>query len=94
MNRPPLEVADVIRAAGPAFLERAQMYFDRQHWKALHAILHCRTAARGGHIDKCSGCGKLVLSYHSCRNRSCPKFQGNARYRWLWARRAGLLPTR
>ena len=84
----------MIRAAGPAFLERARRYFDRQHWKALHAILHCRTAALGGHIDKCSGCGNLVLSYNSCRNRSCPKCQGNARHRWLQARRAELLPTR
>jgi len=94
MNRPPLEVADVIRAAGPAFLNRARMYFERQHWKALNAILHCRTAALGGHIDGCSGCGKRVLSYNSCRNRNCPKCQGNARHRWLQARRAELLPTR
>jgi hypothetical protein len=63
MNRPaPLEVADVIRGAGPTFLERARMYFDRQRWKALSAILCCRTAALGGHIDGCLGCGKRVHS--------------------------------
>lgn len=84
----------MIRAAGPAFLERARMYFDRQRWKALTAILRCRTAALGGHIDGCSGCGKRVLSYNSCRNRHCPKCQANARHRWLRARRAELLPTR
>jgi predicted RNA-binding Zn-ribbon protein involved in translation (DUF1610 family) len=94
MERPPLEVADVIRAAGPAFLERARMCFNRQHWKALNAILRCRTAALGGHIDACSRCGKRVLSYNSCRNRHCPKCQGNTRHRWLQARRAELLPTR
>ena len=94
MNRPPLEVADVIRAAGPSFLERAHMCFSRQHWKALNAILGCRTAALGGHIDECSRCGKRVLSYNSCRNRHCPKCQANARHRWLEARRAELLPTR
>lgn len=94
MDRPPLEVADVIRAAGPAFLERVQMYFGRQQWKALNAIQHCRTAALGGHIDECSRCGQRVLSYNSCRNRHCPKCQGNARHRWLDARRAELLPTR
>jgi predicted RNA-binding Zn-ribbon protein involved in translation (DUF1610 family) len=94
MNRPPLEVADVIRAAGPAFLERARMCFSRTHWKALNAILRCRTAALGGHIDQCSRCGKRVLSYNSCRNRHCPKCQANARHRWLEARRAELLPTR
>jgi predicted RNA-binding Zn-ribbon protein involved in translation (DUF1610 family) len=94
MDRPPLEVADVIRAAGPAFLERARMYFARPHWKALNAILRCRTAALGGHIDACSRCGRRVLSYNSCRNRHCPKCQANARHRWLQARRAELLPTR
>ena len=94
MDRPPLEVADVIRAAGPAFLDRARMCFNRQHGKALNAILHCRTAALGGHVDECSRCGRRVLSYNSCRNRHCPKCQGNARHRWLEARRAELLPTR
>jgi hypothetical protein len=94
MDRPPLEVADVIRAAGPAFLDRARMCFDRQHWKALNAVLRCRTAALGGHVDECSRCGKRVLSYNSCRNRHCPKCQGNARHRWLEARHAELLPTR
>jgi hypothetical protein len=94
MDRPHLEVADVIRAAGPAFLERARMYFARPHWKALNAILRCRTAALGGHVDACSRCGRRVLSYNSCRNRHCPKCQANARHRWLQARRAELLPTR
>ena len=94
MERPPVEVADVIRAAGPAFLRRARVCFDRQHGKALHAILRCRTAALGGHIDECSRCGKRVLSYNSCRNRHCPKCQSNARHRWMEARRAELLPTR
>ena len=94
MNRPPLEVADVIRAAGPAFLERARTGFDRQRRKALYAILNCRTAALGGHIDECSRCGKRVLSYNSCRNRHCPKCQANARHRWVKARRAELLPVR
>jgi predicted RNA-binding Zn-ribbon protein involved in translation (DUF1610 family) len=94
MSRPPLEVADVIRAVGPAFLDRARRYFDRQHWKALNAILRCRSAALGGHLDECSSCGKRVLSYNSCRNRHCPRCQANARHRWLEARRADLLPTR
>lgn len=94
MDRPPLEVADVIRAAGQAFLDRAHRHFGRQQWKALNAILRCRTAALGGHIDECSQCGQRVLSYNSCRNRHCPKCQGNARHRWLDARRAELLPAR
>src|SRR4029078_7454992 len=63
-------------------------------WKALNAILCCRTAALGGHIDECSRCGKRVLSYNSCRYRHCPQWQAHARQRWLEARRAELLPTR
>jgi len=94
MSRPPLEVADVIRAAGPAFLDRARMSFDRQRSRALNAIQRCRTAALGGHIDECLRCGKQVLSYNSCRNRHCPKCQGNVRHRWVQARRAELLPVR
>jgi hypothetical protein len=94
MNRPPVEVADVIRAAGPAFVDGARTRFDRQRWKVLNAILRCRTAALGGHIDECSRCGHRAISYNSCRNRHCPKCQANARHRWLEARRAELLPTR
>ena len=94
MGRPLLEIADVIRAAGPAFIERCLSCFDRQHLKVLNAILRCRTAALGGHIDECTRCGFLTISYNSCRNRHCPKCQANARHRWLEARRADLLPTR
>ena len=94
MSRPLLEVADVIRAAGPAFLQRARMTFDRQRMKVLNAIQRCRTAALGGHIDACLRCGHRAISYNSCRNRHCPKCQGNARHRWVQARRAELLPVR
>jgi len=84
----------VIRAAGTAFVDHARTTFDRQRWKVLNAILRCRTAALGGHIDECSRCRHRVISYNSCRNRHCPKCQGNARQRWLEARCAELLPTR
>jgi Putative transposase/Transposase zinc-binding domain len=94
VNRPPLEVADVVRAAGPAFIDRCLSCFDRQHLKVLNAIQRCRTAALGGHVDECSRCGLRTISYNSCRNRHCPKCQANARHRWLEARRAELLPTR
>ncbi len=54
----------------------------------------CRTAALGGHVEECSRCGLRTISYNSCRNRHCPKCQGNARCRWLRARPAELLPVR
>jgi hypothetical protein len=94
MGRPPLEVADLIRAAGHSFIERSRKWLTWQHLKVLMAIEHCRTAALGGHIDQCSRCGERAISYNSCRNRHCPKCQGNARERWLAARRQELLPTR
>jgi DNA-directed RNA polymerase subunit RPC12/RpoP len=59
----------------------------------LDAIVRCRTAALGGHRDQCLSCGYQAVSYNSCRNRHCPKCQGNARARWLAARSSELLPV-
>jgi hypothetical protein len=95
MNRPPLEVADLVRAAGRAFIERSRSWLTWQHLTVLRAIARCRTAALGGHLDECVDCGyRPAISYNSCRNRHCPKCQANARDRWLEARRQELLPTR
>jgi hypothetical protein len=94
MPRPPVEVADVIRAAGESFFERSQKWFTWLHLKVVNAILRCRTAGLGGHQDACSGCGYQVISFNSCRNRHCPRCQANARDRWLEAREKELLPTR
>jgi hypothetical protein len=93
MSRPTLEVADILRASGSRFLERHGSHLAFQHRKVMDAIVRCRTAALGGHRDRCSGCGHQAISYNSCRNRHCPKCQGNARPRWLAARSAELLPV-
>jgi len=94
MNRPPLEVADLVRAAGEAFIERNRSWIRWKHVKVLRAIAHCRTAALGGHLDECTRCGHRAISYNSCRNRHCPKCQAGARERWIAARQKELLPTR
>ncbi len=94
MDRPRLEVADLIRTAGQSFIERSRKWLTGQHRKVLLAIERCRTAALGGHLDECSRCGHRAISYNSCRNRHCPKCQANARDRWLEARRQELLPAR
>lgn len=94
MRPPPLEVADIIRAAGPVFFDRNSKWLTWLHIRVLYAILYCRTAALGGHVDQCSRCGYQAISYNSCRNRHCPKCQTNARDRWLDARCRDLLPTR
>src|ERR1700693_3055530 len=93
MNRPPLEVADIVRCAGQSFVERSRRWINGQHEKVLLAISRCRTAALGGHRDQCADCGHSAISYNSCRNRHCPKCQGNARLRWLQARERELLST-
>ena len=92
MKRPPLEVADIIRAAGDGFQRRR--WINGLHRKVLSAIERCRTAALGGHRDRCSSCGEAAISYNSCRNRHCPKCQAGARDKWLAARETELLPVR
>ena len=93
MSRPTLEVADIVRAVGDRFWEKHKSHSAWVHRKVLDAIVRCRTAALGGHRDKCVRCGHLTASYNSCRNRHCPKCQGNARAKWLAARAAELLPV-
>jgi hypothetical protein len=94
MARPPLEVADLVRAAGDAFIERNRHWLRWKHVKVLRAIARCRTAALGGHLDECTRCGHRAISYNSCRDRHCPKCQIAARERWIAARQRELLPTR
>ena len=95
MSRPPLEVADIVRAAGEGFIERNRHWLRWKHVKVLRAIRRCRTAALGGHLDECMRCGhRAPISYNSCRDRHCPKCQTAARDRWIAARQKELLPTR
>jgi hypothetical protein len=93
MSRPTLEVADIVRRTGNSFWERQQSHLAWPHRKVLDAIVRCRTAALGGHRDQCVRCGHQAISFNSCRNRHCPKCQGNARAKWLAARSAELLPV-
>src|ERR1700740_3656162 len=90
MDRPPLQVADLVRAAGDAFIERSCKWIRWKHVKVLQAIARCRTAALGGHLDECTRCGHRAVAYNSCRNRHCPKCQAGARAQW-WARETGVL---
>lgn len=84
------EVADVLRKAG----SRIENYgLNTWQLRTLYAIKKCRTAELGGHIDACNQCGNLTISYNSCRNRHCPKCQGNKREDWIQARETELLPV-
>ena len=94
MTRPLWEVADVIRIAGSRFRERYGASLTWPQVKVLRAIARCRTAALGGHLDVCTGCGYVAgISYNSCRNRHCPKCQTGAREKWLAKRQQELLPV-
>ena len=95
MSRPTLEVADIFRAQGKNFIDRHRNTIRFQQLKVMRAIMHCRTAALGGHVDICPRCGgDRAISYNSCRNRHCPKCQSQARQRWIAARKQELLATR
>jgi hypothetical protein len=94
VTRPPFEVADIIRRAGSKFIDRYRGSLTWAQLKVLRAIERCRTAALGGHRDRCLDCGhQTAISYNSCRNRHCPKCQTNAREKWLANRQRELLPV-
>lgn len=89
--RPIFEVADVLRA-GLAGHEARHPLSEVQR-KASNAILNCRTAALGGHLEACTACGTVSVSYNSCRHRACPKCQWAAQVRWVQKRMGELLNT-
>jgi hypothetical protein len=69
------ELADIVRSAGPAYIEAHAGQLLPSHRRALSDIAHCRTPALGGSLYRCDDCGTLDYRYHSCRNRHCPKCQ-------------------
>jgi len=85
-----LEVADVFRRYGPAFREAHRLSIAQR--RVMRAIECCRTAALGGHVEKCERCGHTRISFNSCRNRHCTKCQQLAKARWLDAQQQHLLP--
>lgn len=88
-----LEIADVFRTHGPAWRAAQRGHLSVGQLKVMSAIEQCRSAALGGHVLRCEGCGTDQVSYNSCRNRHCPKCQSHAAQRWLVARQADLLPV-
>jgi hypothetical protein len=93
VTRPPFEVADIVRRHGDRVLAMYRAWVTGQHRRVLRAIAQCRTAALGGHRDRCDQCAQPALSYNSCRDRHCPKCLTAARNAWVAAREQELLPV-
>jgi hypothetical protein len=92
-QRPTLEVADILRQHGAAFLDRYGGVLTASQRQALHDLAVCRTAALGGHVEQCLDCGHEAIAYNSCRNRHCPKCQALTRAHWLEQQAEHLLPV-
>jgi len=88
--QPAYEIAEVLRLLGDEIQELKLSVWQQ---RTLRAIQLCRTQALGGHIDVCTDCGSLQISYNSCRNRHCPKCQGHKKQEWIVARSHELLPV-
>jgi len=91
--RTSLEVADILRQHGEAYRRAHAGHLSLGQLRVMSAIEACRTAELGGHVVRCDGCERLAVSYNSCRNRHCPKCQGQAAKAWLAERQADLLPV-
>jgi predicted Zn-ribbon and HTH transcriptional regulator len=86
-----VELADIFRAYGESY--RRNHPLPVSHLKVIEAVEHCRTAALGGHIERCDSCGFERPAYNSCRNRPCPKCQSLAKLKWLEKQKSELLPV-
>jgi hypothetical protein len=93
MPQSALEVADIFRNHGTAWRAANASHVSLEQLKVMSAIERCRTAALGGHVEQCQDCHHTRIAYNSCRNRHCPKCQGQVARDWLEARQAELLPV-
>jgi Putative transposase/Transposase zinc-binding domain len=93
LQRPALEVADVLRVHGASYLAAQGTHLSRDQLRAVKELAQCRTAALGGHTEHCGSCGTPRVSYNSCRNRHCPKCQAGTRAAWLGREAQTLLPV-
>ena len=90
-SRTALAVGDILRMHGDAY--RAKHPVTPEQAQVMRRLADCRTAALGGHVDACTGCGWTRISYNSCRDRHCPKCQAGKRAAWLETRLQRLLPV-
>lgn len=88
-----VELADIFRRYGPAYRQKYASRIPANHLKTMRAVEQCRTEALGGQVYRCPNCEQVQYSYHSCRNRHCPKCQHENGQRWLEKQQDLLLPV-
>jgi hypothetical protein len=93
VDRPLPTVADVFRRYGDRYRDEAGASLSTAQRRVIQAIERCRTAALGGHVEECDGCGHTRVWYNSCRDRHCPQCQALARTEWIEDREAEILPV-
>jgi len=87
-----IEVQDIFREHSGAYLLNHTL--SKVQAKTLRDIINCRTAALGGRLDTCNECGNQVISYNSCRNRHCPKWQTLKKEQWIEKQEQNFLNVR
>jgi ribosomal protein L37AE/L43A len=88
-----VELAEIFRRQGPAYKEKYGLRMLPSHRRAMRDIEQCRTESLGGQVYHCPNCEQARYSYHSCKNRHCPKCQNNAAQQWLVQQQELLLPV-
>jgi predicted RNA-binding Zn-ribbon protein involved in translation (DUF1610 family) len=88
-----IELAEIFRSCGPTYRAKYAGRIPSNHRQAMRAIEACRTEALGGQLFVCPDCGEMQYSYHSCRNRHCPKCQNEKGQDWLAQQADRLLPV-
>ena len=87
-----VELAEIFKRYGPAYRAKFGERIPQSHRQAMQAIEQCRTEVLGGHVYQCNACDEALYSYHSCKNRHCPKCQNDIADQWLARQQSFLLP--
>jgi hypothetical protein len=88
-----MKFAQILRAHWPQYVKEAEGKIPSAHWRAVEAVLSCRTERRGGSRHFCPDCKRVHYRYHSCNHRSCPQCGSADQARWSAAQEAKLLPV-
>ena len=87
------ELAEIMRRYGPSYAEKYGHRLSHSQRQAMWDIEHCRTETLGGQVYQCDDCQQTLYSYHSCKNRHCPKCQNEVAQAWLVRQHEQLLST-